>query len=1000
MTRNPGTWFGANGVSAWARLAASLSPLAAVAVACSGSPSAPVASKTSTLPAPAPVDAGARREAPEVRAEARPPVPDEKHVCGGPVALRVKVAATAKPFTRVDPPCPESNPFCDTAERPPNPKDLCFVANTNISRAEREARALASAPAPVAALASRAPAPASTEARAPLPAPMPAQTWDRKTTPRYLDKIDAHLHLTDAERKKLDANGFVVLDRLPYQSYAAAFHDVFQEQLPVYVGVDPILHAVARETELVLEKVERARLLPAMKRMLGKLRGTLAASRGRYARETLEDLDTYLGVPWALLQMRDGEARPDASLSVVGQDPVTLRSFVELAADADAGLTEVVLFGRTRVMDASQFTPRGHYVGATYGEAEPLGPYFRATMWLSRTEMNLVSRSSASSSPSLDPAETPREATVALALADLVARSGASAELALFEEIYGAFAGAREDVSLPELSRLAREAGIRPGGADAEASAKLRAVIGDRYERKARTHFAAEGTVRLPVIATLLGPRVVPDVAPLTRVVHDAVPLRYELSGADVAYLLGHDRATHHLASDLRAFPSLGAALGVGRAELAREAATKPDVYGSWLRAILALGQPLPALAPSYMRSDAYQDFRMSSALVGYGQLRHAYALLAAQGYDAYGCEIPDGWVEPLPAFWDALLAHVRNVSRLAPGSTRAKERVIGMLRDIAAAEARGASLSEPQKRWLGMVSENIPKDGYGGGDSGGPPKWTGWYFDLFEDRENGATLGTGFIADYMTLTNVGKVKYVGAEGPRLGVFVVDSGGGPRAMVGPVAKGYEAETPIAEPRLNDETAQDREPKTAPWRASFAEGVAPPPAIGLEGLVTTCDDGDASRPLEVRATLRADVPLGKVSVTLRDHHGDGLGPPATIDVGGAWMTIAFELPQSFRDQGRGVAAWDVKIHDLAVAGAGIGAWRWGSSPSVFGPGELAGMRDRRLPTRPSGLDPLSIGLVPPRPAASASPGPPRSPGARPGWPTPVPVPTPGREGDGF
>jgi hypothetical protein len=61
----------------------------------------------------------------------------------------------------------------------------------------------------------------------------------------------------------------------------------------------------------------------------------------------------------------------------------------------------------------------------------------------------------------------------------------------------------------------------------------------------------------------------------------------------------------------------------------------------------------------------------------------------------------------------------------------------------------------------------------------------------------------SAFVADYFTLTNAAKVKYLGADGPRLGVFVVDAGGEPRAMVGPVAKGYEAETAI-EHRLDDE----------------------------------------------------------------------------------------------------------------------------------------------------------------------------------------------------
>ncbi len=112
---------------AWARLAAAVSPLVALAVARSGSPQAPVASKTASSPV-RPSDAVVPRAAPEARAAARPPVPDEKDVCGGAAALRVKASPTAKPFTRFDPPCPASNPFCDTVDRPPNPKDPCFVA--------------------------------------------------------------------------------------------------------------------------------------------------------------------------------------------------------------------------------------------------------------------------------------------------------------------------------------------------------------------------------------------------------------------------------------------------------------------------------------------------------------------------------------------------------------------------------------------------------------------------------------------------------------------------------------------------------------------------------------------------------------------------------------------------------------------------------------------------------------------------------------------------------
>src|SRR5205823_2687545 len=141
-------------------------------------------------------------------------------------------------------------------------------------------------------------------------------------------------------------------------------------------------------------------------------------------------------------------------------------------------------------------------------------------------ELNLVSRSSRSShpGPSPDARETPREVRDALALTELIDRTGASNEVHAFEEVYTTFAGKREDVSPAKLSELARAKGIR--SSDPEATEKLKTAIGDGFKRTARTHFTVEGAPNLPVILTMFGPRIVPDVAPLTRVVHDAIPER------------------------------------------------------------------------------------------------------------------------------------------------------------------------------------------------------------------------------------------------------------------------------------------------------------------------------------------------------------------------------------------------------------------------------------------------------------------------------------------
>ena len=876
-----------------------------------------------------------------------PPSRDE--ICARAPAAHAAGLDGKKPFTDLDAHCNKGNAFCDVVDKSPDPKATCFVANDNIARAERE----------------------SLGAKGP---PSTSSAWDGKSAPKFLDRIDAHLHLTREEKDALARNRFVVLDRVPYHDYAAAFHDVFQEELPLFVGVDPILYAVFRGTELALERVERTRLVPALASLLKKLRGGLAASAAAMDADTRNDLDVYLGVAAELASSRARDDSKKTKLSAIrGGDEAAIMGLVEDAHNERA-LKEITLFGRPRMIDFSQLEPRGHYLRSP-GESQGLESYFMAVMWLSRTEWNLVSRSSRSShpGPGPDPRETPREVKDALALAELVDRTGAATELRVFEEVYTSFAGKREDLPPARLSELARAKGIR--STDAEAADKLKAAIGDGFKRTARTHFTVGGAPELPVIMTMLGPRIVPDAAPLTRVVHDSVPERKWLGAADAGYALGHDRAQSFI-PDFTRTPGLPQAFAGARAEMRSNAAAARDIYGSWLRAVLALGDAPTGVLPSFTKGAAYADHRLNSALVGYGEIRHAFVLLAAQGYDAYGCEIPDAYVEPLPAVFDALLTHVRNMRAVAKG-WEGLERVIAALAQIARDETNGKSLTEPQRRWLAMVSEHIANGGYV--STGEPPKWTGWYFDMFEDREHGATKGTSFIADYFTLTNAGEVAYLGGEGPRLGVFIVDTNGEPRAMVGPVAKGFEVHAPIAG-RLNDEKVFEPETKKlAAWRASYAVPERPEPPLGLQGEVVQCGDvvdrrremmgypvpaapgasGAAAKtkppaPIEWRVAVRSTrARAGRTSVTLLDHHGDPLTAKLVLEVGTEWQVGVFDLTPELAKAHYGVEALHVRVEDLPG-----GPFDYVTSPSVFSGKDHNA--DGKAPERPLGPGSFFIG----------------------------------------
>jgi hypothetical protein len=748
-----------------------------------------------------------------------------------------------------------------------------------------------------------------------------------------LDRVDAHLHLTGDEQALLAKQGFVVLDRLQYESYASAFHDVFQEQLPLYVGIDAILHTIYQSNGSILQHVEVERLQPRLVSMLGRLRRTLAASRDAYDATTRADLDLYLSVARLLL---GGQGADDPKVTLFGQDELA-RSVVEQASGQ--ALVSVDLFGRPRMVDFSQYTPRGHYAaGVQYssGSQVDLGAYFQAMMWLSRLEYNLVSRSCRSSQPGEvpDPRETPREARDAIALADLATRAQILGDLRVFEDVYAVFAGGREDVSVFDMLGLMKKAGITPG--DPAAPDKLRAAIGDRFQRTARTHFMPQGSPVLPAILTLFGPRIVPDIAPMTRLVHDSVPGRSVLGAGDVAFVLGHDRARHLLEKDLATYPGLGAALDGARGEIRKAAASRKDLYGLWLSAVMRLAEPPEGVVPSFVKGDAYADFRMNSALVGFGQIRHNYVLLAGQGYDSYGCEIPDGYVEPALGTYDALLAYTRAARAIDAKHAdyfKRVEKVLSMLRAIVVTELSGAPLSAAQKRWLGMVAEYIPTGGWG--DSGEPPKWTGWYFDLFPDREIGAEKAADFIADYFTLTNANQVRYLGAEAPRVGVFVVDVNGERRAMVGPVARGYEAVTEIG-PRLDDEAARTtpakKISKSADWLGYVAPSLEDPPKVAIQEA--ECDG-------QWRVVLGTSRPLGAVTVTLLDHHGDPAHAPVTHTALAGATVFAFRLPASppsadtaQANRGpvppmfaprvrRSFEGLDVHVHELGPSGAGHG-----------------------------------------------------------------------------
>jgi len=705
--------------------------------------------------------------------------------------------------------------------------------------------------------------------RTPAPATTAPKAWDRKSSLAYREAVRASLALTPEEDRQLVRDGFVVPARLAYDDYTRAYYDIHRSQLPVYVSVDSILHAIYASHDSLLASLETTSLAKRLDATLGAMHCGLASAAASYPPDVAKDVDLYLTVARSLLA---GEAISGELGETTARAAAPLVEMIQ-----EAGPLRVIqLFGRARSFDASQYTPRGHYAGS--GELER---YFRAAMWLSRVEFNLVSRDSRSSQPGYDPdpTETPREALVALALVDLAQRSGALADIAAMDTAWTAFAGIREDITFADLDMLRTQAGITTLDGPQTAAA-LRAVIADRFQRTVNVH-PMPNVSRLPAITTMLGPRITVDTVALGAITDERGPA---LQAAEVGVLLGQDRGLAYVAQD----PALHARLRAARTTLERTP-MGPDLYSSWLAAIRGLAERPPGAMPSFMDGAAFADLRLDSALAAYGQLRHNHVLIAAQVYDQGGCEIPDGYVEPAPATYRALAEYAARGTRafaaLDPtdetkgGAYFARlQTLMRVLTALSHEQLANRPLSAAAKRFLAMIVERRETTAWGYGGSFPVATYDGWYLDLFPHIDT-ALEDASFIADYATFDRNGQqgVHYLGAKGPRLGVYVIDTGGAPRVMVGPVARAYQHTGPL-DHRLDDEAAKAIA-GLEPWAKSYT--VAAPAELAVSVRYhrpTKLRDAKSMGPMRDRDpmppnTARFEAPdaLGEITIEYLDHH---------------------------------------------------------------------------------------------------------------------------------
>lgn len=659
--------------------------------------------------------------------------------------------------------------------------------------------------------------------------------------------IDAQYTLTAYEKNLLEKNGFVVTERLREGQFMEQLLEIWRKDLPLFISTDALLHVVHYYySKWMLSDIESGVLSSRLAELLSKIHAKVPMLSAKYSDEAdmrlmLEDVDLYLTVAMRLL----GE---DSAIPyVVGN--AALNEILDLI-DAET-LAAYPLFSQTcREIDFSQFSPRGHYA-----QNEGLSRYFRAMMWLGRTEMYLLAPQNVAAGPC--PHQRPEDiqrqtidAALVLELMDLARVNQLYTEI---EGVLSLLVGEQDNVTVDQL-RYALEAAhiddarslLNP--AKLETFQKLLATESFAFQRILSQVLRCDPTspeAAQPASAFMLfGQRFVIDSYITGNVVFDKITYQDNLicrlfpSTLDVLAGLGNNVAIELLVPELNEYHYSSNLAALRYLVDSHDSAFwDSSIYNMWLNSIRSLNPPLNRdNLPLFMQTAAWWRQKMNTQLASWIQLRHDNLLYAKQSFTSgNACSYPCAYVEPFPEFyWHlnklAVTAHVK-FAELNFSNKWMKEWVVGWyelfadvtetLGTIAQKELDGVPLTEEE---ITFTKQMLYKEPYG--------TLNGWYMLLINGRPmatDPVVFADYIVADYHTTPTdcvgnvIGAVLHAGTGPVDLAIITAKApDAATAAFVGPVMSYYEYTTSDFQ-RLTDEEWENTylSQATRPaWTSSF------------------------------------------------------------------------------------------------------------------------------------------------------------------------------------
>jgi hypothetical protein len=659
----------------------------------------------------------------------------------------------------------------------------------------------------------------------------------------YYNLVKQVLSLTSEQESMLQKYGFVSVE-IPnetdqYSDYrfypAMRFEDfyhakVYSNDLPVFMTTDGMLHLFHVVFDCSLRILENQTFYPMIMELTQFAFDTAKSDYENIPRDNsmkyyaVRNSTVYFAVALSLLTNENLVLPPDLS------DDVSFylsKIYADNPQFLPAGTWHLPVspYAVDIAYDFTQFKVRGHYVGDLQLER-----YFRALMWYGQYPI-YVPRNDEHYSwhvPHIDDAAI-------VHIRDIIrSNSKYYSDWLMLYNVTSALIGESDSISLLNLEvalhkvfgdsdkyldYITTESGL---------SALKQELSKPEYEQRILSQALVSETPfavlpDYPIVFQFMGQRFVPDSYMFQWLCWDKVgpdsnmERRILPKGLDVFAVLGSERAEQLLTPDF-GFENFAANLATLKQDFGNvtEEEWASSSYMAWIHALEGLVNITYSDSyPEFMRTSAWQDEKLNTALGSWAELRHDTILYAKQVYTpATLCSYPEAFVEPNPTFYARMQKlseqTINAVNLLSPSYVSSE--VNHFLQTLKDASQKFGIISTKELNNELLTSEEIDfiKESVCGCGSGSP---RGWYWNTIHSAammaNAGSILETPVIADVATFPpgdiyyppqilhiGVGKINALVVLFPKTDGTLV-------AAVGPVFTYYEFAL-AGTTRLNDE----------------------------------------------------------------------------------------------------------------------------------------------------------------------------------------------------